>query len=216
MLKTLLATGAVLAAAALPAAASTVYLNYQNTTVAVGPNTSAGSSNNTFTLGKDITKVIDAETATSGEVHDQVTHIWYTFTSSSGFLELLFDFNTEYDITMLHFWNYDGEFYDVDNIAFDFFNAAGTQVGSTSLEPALGTSPTIFAQDIPLVSPLNVKSVIARLSGSNGQVDFQNIGFTASVSVPVGPDPGAVPLPAGLPLLVGGLASFLLLRKRRG
>ena len=51
-----------------------------------------------------------------------------------------------------------------------------------SILPDLGTTPNIFAQDIPLVAPLNVQFVTAFLTGSNDQVDFQNIGFTATLS----------------------------------
>ncbi|NND60654.1 MAG: VPLPA-CTERM sorting domain-containing protein, partial [Gammaproteobacteria bacterium] len=101
---------------------------------------------------------------------------------------------------------YTSEGFDVDNIAFDFFNGANL-VGSLEIQPDLGTSPGITAQDILLDAPLNVTSVTAFLTGSNGQVDFQNIGFTASVS--------QVPLPAGVWLLASALAGIGCLRRRR-
>ena len=121
------------------------------------------------------------------EVHTQASHIWYTADEVGGGLELLFDFQGEYDISTLHFWNYDSEPYDVDNVDFTFFNGANELVGSLSIEPALGSSPSIYAQDILLAAPLNVRYVTAFLTGSNRQVDFQNIGFTAEVSTPVNP-----------------------------
>jgi hypothetical protein len=166
-----------------------VYLNKDLITVAVGPNTSAGTFNNTFANGQTIEKVIDAPTAASSEFHNQTTHIWFTASQIGGGLELFFDFQAEYDISTLHFWNYDGESFDVDNVSFTFFNGSNVQVGALSVQPALGSSPAIFAQDIVLAAPLNVRYVTAFLTGSNGQVDFQNIGFTANVSAPAVPEP---------------------------
>ncbi len=197
--------------AALPAqqalAADTVYLNQDNITVAVGAGTSAGDFNNTFNSGRTIAKVIDAPSAAAAEVHSQTTHIWFTADSVGGGLELVFDFGTSYDLQTLHFWNYDSEGFDVDSLSFRFFDAASSEIGSLALTPALGSSPAILAQDIPLAAPLNVRSVKAFLSGSNRQVDFQNIGFTAVVSV--------VPEPATTALLLLGLGAVATLARRR-
>jgi hypothetical protein len=189
-----------------PAIAQTVYLNKDNITVAVGPGTSAGSFNNTFANGATIGKVIDAPNAAAPEFHNQETHIWFTANAIGGGLQLLFDFQASYDIATLHFWNYDGEAFDVDNVDFTFFDAANVQVGALSVQPALGSSPAIFAQDIALAAPLNVRYVAAFLTGSNGQVDFQNIGFTAGVSV--------VPEPLSVAMLPLGLAGLLLAARR--
>ena len=161
-----------------------VYLNESNITVEVGPNTSPGSFNNTFSNGATINKVIDAPSADAEEFHNQSTHIWFTSDEVGGGLELLFDFQIEYDLSTLHFWNYTAESYDVDNVDFTFFNGANAEVGSVSVQPALGSSPGILAEHIQLTAPLNVRYVTAVLSGSNTEVDFQNIGFTADVSVP--------------------------------
>ncbi len=185
--------------------ASPIYLNSANITVAVGPGTSPGTFNNTFNGGQTIVKVIDAPSATASEIHDQTTHIWFTAAQTGGGLELLFDFGVEYDINTLHFWNYNAEGFDVDNVDFVFFNDANVQVGTLSVAPALGASPAIFAQDIPLAAPLNVRYVTAFLTGSNGEVDFQNIGFTADLSTPV-PEPTAVSA-LGIGLL-GLIAAF--------
>jgi len=194
------------------AAAAPVYLNQSNISVAVGAGTSPGSFNNTFDGGQTINKVIDAPNAAASEFHNQTTHIWFTASTVGGGLELLFDFNIEYDINTLHFWNYDGEGFDVDNVDFTIFNGANAQVGTLSVQPALGASPAIFAQDIVLAAPLNVRYVRAFLTGSNGQVDFQNIGFTADVSVPV--PPTGVPEPGTLALAALGLATALRVRRR--
>jgi hypothetical protein len=197
------------------ALAAPVYLNEANISVAVGPGTSPGDFNNTFSGGSTIEKVIDAPSATAEEIHTQTTHIWFTADAVGGGLQLLFDFGIEYDINTLHFWNFTGEDFDVDNVAFTFFNAANSNVGSLAISPALGTSPGITAQDIPLAAPLNVRFVTAFLTGSNGEVDFQNIGFTAEISTPgtpTLPEPGTLSLVA---LAMLGALRFRSTRKAR-
>lgn len=194
--------------------AAPIYLNNTNISVTVGTGTSPGTFNNTFDNGNTIAKVIDAPSADAAEFHDQNTHIWFTATNTGGGLELLFDFNQEYDITTLHFWNYTSEGFDVDNIQFTFFNSLNTQVGSISVSPALGSSPGILAQDISLAAPLNVQFVTAFLTGTHREVDFQNIGFTAELSTPTEP-PVSVPVPGTL-ALTGLRLLALQLGRRRG
>lgn len=204
-------TGAILAMAVATSAQASVYLNKDLITVAVGSGTSAGTFNNTFDGGQTIEKVIDAPSADAIEYHNQTTHIWFTANENGGGLELVFDFQAEYDISTLHFWNYDGESYDVDNIDFTFFNAENVQVGALSVAPALGTSPGITAQDIILAAPLNVRYVTAFLTGSNRQVDFQNIGFTATVSEQL----PAVPEPATWAMMLVGFGTVGYSMRRR-
>lgn len=178
--------GLVCGGFSVPAAAQEpVYLNIQNITVAIGRGSTFTSDNNTFARGYGLEKVIDAPSAAAEEVHDQDTHLWFT----GGVLELVFSFDVNYDITTLHFWNYNSEDYDVDRIEFAFYDKGGTLLRALSVEPALGSTPAIRAEDIPLDAPLSVRTVIARLSGSNGQIDFQNMGFTATVSPPDPNDP---------------------------
>ena len=57
--------------------AAPIYLNNANITVQVGPGTSPGTFNNTFS-GGTIEKVIDAPSADAEEFHNQTTHIWFT------------------------------------------------------------------------------------------------------------------------------------------
>ncbi|WP_342075953.1 hypothetical protein [Yoonia sp. SS1-5] len=161
-----------------------IYLNIANINVEVGLATSQGSYNNTFDGGATIDKVIDAPSADAEEFHNQQTHIWHTTTEPGGGLELVFDLGVSYDITALHFWNYTSEDYDVDAVLFTFFDAAGEKLGTHALVPDLGTRPGIKAQTIPLKSPMNTRVVTAFLTGSNGEIDFQNIGFTARLSDP--------------------------------
>ncbi|TWT78077.1 hypothetical protein Pla123a_08660 [Posidoniimonas polymericola] len=204
VLSSLLSATAVVASAA----AAPVYLNQDNMTVVVGPGTSSGTFHNTFNSGATITKVIDAPSADAEEFHDQSTHIWFTADDVGGGLELVFEFDASYDIDTLHFWNYTSEGYDVDNVDFFFFNAGGAQVGALSVQPDLGSSGGIEAQDIALAAPLNVKSVTAFLTGSNREVDFQNIGFSAELS--------QVPSPAASGLLLAGLITATGRRRSRG
>ncbi|GAA3554777.1 PEP-CTERM sorting domain-containing protein [Marinobacter xestospongiae] len=180
----LLIPALMLTTSSMSALAAPIYLNESNISVSVGQGTSAGSFNNTFSNGNTIQKVIDAPNADAAEFHNQGTHIWFTADAIGGGLELLFDFGTEYDLNTLHFWNYTAESYDVDNISFSFFDSSNSAVGSLSVSPDLGSSPGIYAQDIALSAPLNVQYVTAFLTGSNRQVDFQNIGFTAELSDP--------------------------------
>lgn len=189
--------------------AAPIYLNKDNIEVKVGDGTSAGTFNNTFNGGQTIQKVIDAPTSDAEEFHTQTTHIWFTADEIGGGLSLEFDFKQAYDITTLHFWNYTAENFDVDNIDFTFYGTNKQKQGELSIMPALGTSPGITAQNIVLDAPLNVQYVIAFLTGSNGQVDFQNIGFTADIS-----QPSAVPIPAAFWLLAPTLMGFLGLRRK--
>ncbi len=197
------------------ATAVPVYLNETNISVAVGPGTSPGSFNNTFAGGNTINKVIDAPSADAEEFHSQTTHIWFTAATIGGGLELLFDFGQEFDISTLHFWNFTGEGFDVDDVDFTFFNSDNNTVGQLSVMPALGSSPGIQAEDIVLAAPLNVQFVTAFLSGSNGQVDFQNIGFTAEISEPRPPSNDVIPEPLTVSLGLMGLGVLGMATRRR-
>ena len=190
------------------ATAESIYLNRDNITVVVGEGTSPGTFNNTFSGEQTIEKVIDAPSADAEEFHNQTIHIWFTADEVGGGLELEFDLGISYDISTLHFWNYTGENYDVDNIDFVFYGPNGNQVGTLSVQPDLGSSPGIASQDIPLAAPLNVRNVTAFLTGSNRQIDFQNIGFTAEVTQI--PEPSSI----GMLVLAGAFAAGTYWRRK--
>lgn len=159
-----------------------IYLNDTNITVALGASMAPQPFSNR-TTAESLASIIDAASAASAENHLQNTHVWI----SGGVLEIDFDFGVEYDLTDLHFWNYFGESYDVDNIDFVFFDASMVQVGTLlGVMPALGGAGgnPIFAETIPLSFPSQVRFVNAVLTGTNGQVDFNNLGFTGALSCP--------------------------------
>lgn len=190
------------------ASAAPVYLNSSNMVVSLGASMAPEPFVNT-TTAEALSHAIDAPTAASGEIHNSPgTHVWI----NSAPLELDFDFGKEYDLTSLHFWNYYTEYYDVDNIFFKFFDEGNSQVGTLDFDPDTGTSSPLTAQNYLLNFPSKVRYVNALFTGTNGQVDFNNIGFTGELS-----NPSVVPLPASLPLVGSGLAlmGFLGWRKKR-
>ncbi|MEM8873172.1 MAG: PEP-CTERM sorting domain-containing protein [Planctomycetota bacterium] len=182
-----------------------VYLWDANMTVELAPGNDPDPFNNVSTE-QSLANIIDLPSADAGELHNQSTHVWTTGDP----LGLRFDLLVEYDLTTIHFWNYHSEGFDVDDIDFTFFDANMDLVGTINdVEPALGNatgsdSDPIFAEDIPLNFPSKVQFVDVVLSGTNTQVDFNNLGFTGTVTV--------IPEPATLGLL-GGLGLTLLRRR---
>jgi Bacterial pre-peptidase C-terminal domain len=163
----------------------TVYFNDQNMSIALGPTMSANPFENR-SAASSLASVIDVPSATESELHNQSTHVWV----SNGVLELSFDLRVDTDLTALHFWNYHSEDYDVDNIDFKFYDSNNNLIGILpNYTPTVGGSAPsdatpIFAQSFPLSFPSKVRYVNAVLSGSNGQVDFNNLGFTGKILSP--------------------------------
>jgi hypothetical protein len=186
--------------------AAPIYLNSSNITVTLGASMAPEPFQNQ-TTAISLVNVINAPSAGAAEDHiSPTTHVWV----SGGPLELDFDFGAEYDLTTLHFWNYFSENFDVDNVAFTFFNSSNVNVGVLNVTPALGGAGgnPIFAEDYALSFPSNARFVNALLTGTNGEVDFNNIGFTAELS-----NPTAIPEPATLTLFTLGLAGLTRFRK---
>jgi hypothetical protein len=125
-----------------------------------------------------------------------------------------------FNLSDVHFWNYHSEGFDVDDISFEFFNAANVSVGTLAFSPLLGNNTgsdatLIFAESYALAFPSNVQFVTAVLSGTNNQVDFNNIGFTAQLSNPdPDPDPDPVPEPTTMALFAIALACGARARRR--
>jgi len=189
------------------AQATTVYLNDQNINVSLGIGMAAEPFLNRSTIDS-LASIIDAPSAGASEEHNQSTHVWV----SGGVLELDFNFGVEYDLTRLHFWNYFAESFDVDEIDFTFFDSSNNLVGSLlDVVPALGGAGgnPIFAEDYTLSFPSNVQFVNAVLSGSNNEVDFNNIGFTGELSPPT-----VIPEPTSGVLFALGLVAIGCARTR--
>ena len=75
-----------------PVSAAPVCLSIGNITVEEGPNTSAGTFDDTFTLRAGIEKVINAPSADVEEIHSQSSRIWFTAEVVGGGVDLRFDF----------------------------------------------------------------------------------------------------------------------------
>ena len=187
--------------------AGVVYLNSNaGVSVALGETMDAEPFANRTTEGS-LASVVDLDTPETADPHTQASHVWV----SGGELELDFDLGNDFDLTTMHFWNYNGESYDVDEIDMIFFDSSMNEIGRIDdLAPALGVSSGggIVAENIPLAFPSGTRHINMFLRGSNSQVDFQNIGFTGSFTaggqpVEIAAGPASVLLPVG-----GGSVAF--------
>ena len=149
---------------------SPVYLNERNMSVALGGLTD-GNTNNTASL----LNAIDAPGVDAVEVHNQQTHFWHTGEQ----LQLDFEFDQSQLVSNVHFWNYFSESYDVDSVDIVFSDTHGQQTGEVSFSPDLGANNAIVSQSFAVNPPVPAAFASAVLKGSNGQNDFQNIGFTS-------------------------------------
>lgn len=210
-------------ALAIQSATAATYLNDD-----AGVTVSLGASNPgpdqefvNVSNAQSLANTIDVDNAADTEFHNQSTHVWYNKTSDG--LELDFNFGAEYDLSNLYFWNFYTEFYDVDQIDFILKDSTNTLIASPTLFPQIGTN--LGSEEIPSVAYSfeydEVQYVNAIFTGTNNQVDFNNIGWMGTLSddetppVTTPPDgPSQVPLPAGLPLLLVGIGAFGLLRRR--
>lgn len=166
--------------AATNAGAQGIYLSSVNMSVELGEGMAAEPFANLSTAAS-LENIIDLPTADSGELHTQAEHVWI----NGGTLSVVFDLQGSRLLTDFHFWNYHGESFDVDRIELDFIGNEDSVVGSMVVEdPPLGNgtgsdSDPIFADTFPINLGEPVTEIRALLSGTNGQVDFNNMGFTA-------------------------------------
>ncbi|QEF96054.1 hypothetical protein Mal15_00800 [Stieleria maiorica] len=187
--------------------AEMVFLNNSNATVALGASMAAEPFANRSTAAS-LASIMDLPSADATEFHNQSTHVWI----NGGMLEVDFDFGTEYDLTSFHLWNYVTETFDVDRVELTFFNAAMTQVGDFSvIDPIFGNTQgsesfPISGETIAIGDPKNVQFVNAVFSGTNGQVDFNNAGFTGQIAAV--PEPGAI-------AMLTACAGLLVTKRRR-
>ncbi|QDV45140.1 hypothetical protein Enr13x_50140 [Stieleria neptunia] len=188
--------------------AELVFLNNSNASVALGASMDAEPFANRSTADS-LASMMDLPTADATEFHNQSTHVWV----SGGMLEVDFDLGVEYDLTSFHLWNYVTETYDVDRVDLRFLNASATQVGDFSvINPAFGNTQgseafPIVGETIAIGDPKNVRFVNAVFSGTNNQVDFNNVGFTGQLS--------AVPEPGTVAMLAAVTGLFFTARRRR-
>lgn len=192
-----------------------VYLNNMNTDVRVGPATSNGGSfNNTAdgytSLHEALVKVVDAPSPDASQDHTQSSHIWWTAPDDNGVLELILSFDRTYSLKKLHFWNYAFDSFSADHVKLNFFRWPGSLVGNLEFDllPS-GSEDAILAQEFAFPSTYHdVKLVSVLLSGTNGEVDFQNIAFSGTLTKPI-------PLPASGAMLLGSFGLLSALRRRK-
>jgi hypothetical protein len=131
---------------------------------------------------QSLDNVIDCLDVNEGETHTQASHVWW----NPAPLELDFDFlGVEHELIQIHFWNYFGETYDVDQIDFEFFDLNGEMSGNLTVFPRNGQNANgqntndIVAETFFLENPITTATMTAVLTSNNGQIDFQNLVFTA-------------------------------------
>lgn len=145
--------------------------------VTLGPNSVGGFVN--VSPEQSLANVINCLDPDEGEEHTQASHVWW----SGGDLELVFNFDVDYLVTTIYFWNYFTEQYDVDGIDFAFYDMQGMLQRSFSVLPRMGENAAganannIVAEEIPVEPFAKGSRVVATLNGTNSQIDFQNMVF---------------------------------------
>lgn len=121
-------------------------------------------------------KLFPAASPTVADPHTTISHVW-----SQGDTTLLFDLQGNYQLEKIHFWNFNEENYDADAIEFRFLDSAQELISQVTVTPQMGFGD-ILAEDFS-ITVSGVRYVRARLTSTNGQVEFQNIGFSAVLEV---------------------------------
>lgn len=207
-----------------------VFFNEQNADVVLGEGMPAEPFRNR-TTADSLASIIDAPSARAREDHTPQTNVGV----SGRDLSLEFDLRGEFPVTTFHFWNDFDESFDVDSITLQFFDNDRNPVGGAfefSPRPGGSGGNSIAAEDfdLSLEAPVRYASVLLR--GSNGEVNFSNIGFSAAGSssglpthpaftnpddaleAPDYPASGAPGLPGSVALGVGGLLNVEFIDNR--
>ncbi len=130
-----------------------------------------------------IENAINAESATTIEIHTEETHVEAEGVNR---MELRFDLRSEYNVTTIHFWNFwdDNSDWNVDEMTFVFFDSANEVIDDIVLVPQNGYED-ISAEDFP-VDFFGVRYIEAEFRSNENRIEFMNIGFTG---VPVNNSP---------------------------
>lgn len=163
--------------------AQDTFFNFENLTVELGASMSPEPFANR-SAADSLASIINLPDADATEFHTQSEHVWI----NGGHLELEFTLLAPARLDTFHFWNYHGEGYDVDRVLLTCYDASDQVVAVYDLvDPVLGNSTgsdstPIAAQDFPIGTSAIVTRMNALLTGSNGQVDFNNMAFTGRVA----------------------------------
>ena len=106
-------------------------------TVALGASMGLEPFSNRSTIDS-LSNVINAQSANATDDHSQSSHVWV----SNGPLELDFDFGVQRQLTTFHFWNYEGEAFDVDEIDLTYFDGLKLEACWMS-RPPWASIPTV-------------------------------------------------------------------------
>lgn len=159
-------------------------------------------------------------------IHDLCCSIWGNHwvgnetNDEEGFnaASITWGFAAPVDIGGVYIWN--NAFYPVLGGVLEFFNAANALIGSEVL--ALTAPPFVGpgqpAEFFSFAARTGVSEVTFTLERANYAFSnfrgLSEVRFLQAEIVPPPPPPGVIPLPAGLPLLLGGLGLLALLRRR--
>lgn len=125
--------------------------------------------------GGVVANITDAPSALSFDPHTEQSHVW----GQDEPVSLLLELDNTYYIEQMHFWNFTGEGYDVDEIKATFYNEADAVIKEVTVAPQTGFE-SILAEDFA-IDAAGVSYIRVVLSATNNEVEFQNLGFSGWV-----------------------------------